>query len=71
MINLPSFNRLRVVIGKLLKTQSKMAKKSEPKKVSKKSEFITDIIHEVRDGKLMDVFMSGDKEVKAEEAKEK
>ena len=48
-----------------------MAKKSEPKKVSKKSEFITDIIHEVRDGKLMDVFMSGDKEVKAEEAKEK
>ncbi|KKT30491.1 MAG: hypothetical protein UW18_C0015G0002 [Microgenomates group bacterium GW2011_GWF1_44_10] len=47
------------------------SKKSQPKKAEVKSEpKITDIIHEMRDGVMMDVFMSGEKEIKAEKAKE-
>ena len=44
-----------------------MAKKKESKK---SVDFITDIIHEVRDGVLVDVYMSGDKEIKVEVSKE-
>lgn len=41
------------------------------KKVEKIVEIqYTDIIHEVRDGVLMDIYLNGDKEVKIEVSKE-
>lgn len=44
------------------------SKKKQTKKVEAK---FTDIIHEVRDGVLMDVFLNKGKEVKVELSKEK